>query len=102
MAIQTRTLGSVSDAQVPPRSCSVTYSYDDAALVLTAVDVTNDTNQTVHIDATATATGRNVSVNVAAGQTLHQNVPTNQANKLAITIDARGRMDGVEWHLLLV
>lgn len=103
MAIVTKVLGTVGDAQVPPHQAELSIDYDNALLRLTLVRIVNDTNQVAQVTGTATADPtRTFTMQCPAGQTATQNIPTGQANRLNITIDARGRVDGVEYHFLLV
>lgn len=94
MAILTKTLGSFENG-----ACVWTISYDDVALVLTNVSCTNNSSAPSRGTATVQANGRTFSALVAIGGTLNQNIPTNQANRLDLTIDARGRPDGIDYTL---
>lgn len=65
--------------------------YDDVVLRLLAIRCINGSNQPAFGRATALANGRTYSRTFDANQTTEQAIPTNAANRLDITIDARGR-----------
>ncbi len=73
--------------------------YDDVALRLLVVRCINGTAQPDFGRATSTANGRTYSRTFAANATTEQAIPTNSQNRLDITIDARGRVDGVDYQL---
>lgn len=96
MAIQTRTLGSFDND-----TCVWTIRYDDVALVLTNVSCTNNSPAPSRGSAVVQSTGRSFTALVAGnGGTLNQNLPTSQAQKLDLTIDSRGRPDGIDYTLM--
>lgn len=96
MAIQSRVLGSLVD---DTGQATLRVEYDDAALRLTLVEVINGTASPVAVTAQrASGGGQAYTFTIPAGQTRTQVVPGNAQNRLGITIDARGRLDGVEWN----
>ena len=102
MATQTRALGSVSDSQVPPHYAALEIEYDDATLLLTAVRVINETNRTARVTAGKADGTRTQTRDVAAGQTVTQAIPTNQANRLELTVTPSGKLDGVQYSFYLL
>lgn len=99
MAIQTRDLAKVSDAQEPPQYATLTIQYDDALLRMTNITVVNFTNRIARLTAQRSdGSGPTYTFDTAAGATTSQNIPGNAQNRLGISIDSRGRVDGVEWH----
>lgn len=94
MAIVTKQLAMFDNGNV-----TLEIDYDDATLLLRAVRCVNNSAQPCAYRATHLATGRNVSGSFAAGRTVSVNIPTNAAARMQITIDARGRVDGVEYQL---
>ncbi len=101
MAIQTKTLGSVSDTDGTQATLQV--DYDDQLLRLTLVRVINGTGRTARVTATAVANpSRTYTLNAAPHQTSTQNIPTGAQTRLDVTVDARGRVDGVDYQFLLL
>jgi hypothetical protein len=96
MAIATKNLAILFDNG---STATVELDYDDVALTLVTVRCINQTARAVVVSGVATATGRSFSRTFAAFQTNTQSIPQNQANKLDITIDARGRLDGIEYQI---
>lgn len=94
MAILTKTLAEFANG-----TCVWTISYDTVALVLTNVSCTNNSSEPSRATAVVQSTGREFTTLVPPGGTLNQNIPTSQANKLDLTIDARGRPDGIDYTL---
>jgi hypothetical protein len=75
------------------------YEYDDVALLITRVLCDNTTAPgTTKGTATVLKNGRTYTVTVEPGGALDQRLPLNQAQRFEITIDAEGRIDGVDWH----
>lgn len=99
MAIQSRVLWTSGK---PNNPASVTIFWDDAAspMVLTRVIIDNTQGDLpVRMTATVTSNGRTFSTTVQPGDTFDQNIPTNPANRLAVFINAQGRLDGVDWNV---
>lgn len=94
MATVTKTLGVFDGGNV-----IFELDYDDVALRLTAIRCINGSNQPAFGQATATANGRTYSRTFAANATTEQAIPTGAQTRLDITIDARGRVYGVDYAL---
>jgi len=97
MAIQTKVLGT---AYEPEGFARLEVDYDDNQLRLRVARIVN-THPTLTARATATAVSdptRSYTLNGLPNQTTSVNIPTGPANRLDITIDARGRLDGVEYQ----
>lgn len=73
--------------------------YDNVALRLLSIRCVNNSNQPAFGKATALANGRTYSRTFAANTTTEQAIPTNPQNRLDITVDARGRVGGVDYSL---
>jgi len=98
MAIQSRVQWGNGNPQHP---ANVTIFWDDQTLLLTRVIVDN-TNGLYPLPCTATvnANGRTFNVTVQPGDTLDQNIPTNQAGRMELSINPiNGRLDGVTWNI---
>jgi hypothetical protein len=96
MAIVTKNLAILFDNG---NTATVELDYDDGTMTLVTVRCRNQTARAVVVSGVATATGRSFSQTFAANQTSTQSIPQNQANKLDVTIDARGRLDGIEYQI---
>jgi hypothetical protein len=82
-------------------NCVWTITYDDVSLLLTNISCTNNSSAPTRGTATVQKNGRTVSALVNAnGDTLNRNIPTNQANRLELTVDARGRPDGIDYNIV--
>lgn len=92
MALQTRTIVSFDNNQ-----CVWSFEFDDVALVITRLVCVNNGPHSTRGRMTVLANGRTFTRLVAPGGSLDQAVPTQQATKLDITVDARGRVDGIDW-----
>jgi len=93
VAIQTKTVVEFDDGR-----CVWAFDYDDVNLRLTRARCTNGSAQPTKGTVTVVSNGRTFSQVVAAGGSLDQAIPTGAAARLAITVDARGRVDGIDWH----
>lgn len=71
--------------------------YDDVDLRVRVVRVVNPAPRGLVITAKRTDGSRTYSVTAPANQTTEQAVPTTPANRLQLVVDARGRLDGVEY-----
>lgn len=102
MAIVTREQGRIiEDSGV----AILEYDYDDVSLLLRAIRVRNTTPLVVEVTAVKTTdpnAGRTVSRTYPANATTVQNIGTGAAARINITIDSRGRMDGVETAMRFV
>lgn len=98
MAIQTRVMGSCRD-ETNGTTAVLSIDYDDALLRITGVHLVNPTTFAVFATAIrANGTGQTYTLNAAPGQTIDVAVPGGAQARLDVTIDARGRVDGVEYH----
>ena len=94
MAIQTRIVGSVSDAV---GEAIFSYAYDDVGLFLTSATLENNSGHTANLTLTRTSDGRIYGpFTVAAGETVTQNIPTNGQNSFGLTLLPSGRLDGCD------
>jgi len=76
------------------------YTYDDADAPphLLTVTCVNTSQFNTRLTATVQANGRTFSQLVRpVDSPFSQNIPTGAQTKLDISIDARGRVDGVDW-----
>lgn len=92
MAILTKTIVSFDNG-----ACVWSYSYDDVALRLTRI-LCDNTGGVYNTRGTVTviSNGRTFTALVAPGGTLDQALPTGAQTRLGITIDSRGRVDGID------
>ena len=96
MAILTKNLAVLTDEG---QTALVDLDYDNVALTLVAVHVTNPTARAIFVSGVVAKNGRSFSQTFAAGQTTTLNLPQNPANKLDITITPNGRINGVEYNV---
>ena len=97
MATVTKTMATLVDNN---QTAIVEVDYDDVALRLTALRVVNNTARDVLAMATKQANGRVYSTTFPANQTTFIPIPnTPPADRVGITIDAQGRIVGVEWSV---
>ena len=97
MAIQTRTLGVAVD-ETTDTIATLQVDYDDVALRLTAVRILNPTSKPTFVTARrASGGGPTYTMNGAPGQTTEQAIPGSAAARLGVSIDAQGRLDGVDY-----
>lgn len=102
MAIVNHTVASMVD-DVSGLTAVVSVDYDNVALRITALRVDNPTSRAVSATARRVSNGRIYNSEFPAGQNTFISIPTSPpADRLAITIDARGRLDGVEYALAWV
>lgn len=92
MATQTRTIVTFNGG-----SCTWTYDYDDVQLRLLAIHCVNDTSFNTRGTVTVNSNGRTFSRLVGPNSTFDQNLPSGAQTRLDITVDARGRVDGIDW-----
>ena len=92
MASVTKEIGSFGD--------QVTFSitYDNVSNLLTALRCKNDSEQDAIGEATLVANGRSYSKIFQAHTDTNIAIPTQKATRLDITVDANGRVNGVEYH----
>jgi len=77
----------------------VYYDYDDATLYLTAARCINGGPLPVTIQVTQVGNRRTYSRTCPAGQTTSQNIGTNAAQRLELTVTPNGRLDGIDWSI---
>lgn len=97
MAIRTKALGVLVE---PEGRAELQVDWDDAAPRLTLVRIVN-THPTLTARVTATSVAnpaRAASLDGPPNQTTTRTLPTGQQQRLDITIDARGRLHGVEYQ----
>jgi hypothetical protein len=94
MAIITKTLGNFDNGNVV-----FELDYDNVNLRLTALRCINNTSQAAYGQARKTSNGRAYDMRFGPGTTVIA-IPTQTATRLTITIDARGRVDGVDYQLM--
>lgn len=91
MAIQTKNV-----AEFDNGLCVWQYDWDDSLLRLTQIRCTNNsvfpTRGTIIIQ----KNGRSFTALVAPGGSLNQALPTSPAARLEITVDSRGRVNGLD------
>ena len=98
MAIQSRVIDVARDP-VTGLTAITEVLWNDANLRLDGVRCTNLTSRGVALTARATADGTEFSTTFPAGATTTRNIPGGQAAKFGVTIDARGRLNGVDYAI---
>jgi hypothetical protein len=96
MAILTKNLAILFDNG---STATVERDYDDVALTLVTVRCINQTARAVVVSGTVTKNGRSFSTTFPANQTTELPIPQNAANRFDITIDAQGRLDGIDYAI---
>lgn len=94
MAVLTKQLGGLGP------DVRFELDYDDRKLLLVALRCINNSDSAAWGQAVATANGRTYGMRFPPGQTTEVAIPTGPQQKLDITIDAQGRLDGVEYSLM--
>lgn len=99
MAIVTRSIGSIPDEEGGSFSCE--YDYDDALNNrLIRGRVINTTNKAGSLELVRLSDGRVYGPFVVqAGQTVEQNVSTNQANRLELEVLPSGKLNGCDVNI---
>jgi hypothetical protein len=77
-------------------SCVWSYDYDDVALRLVQIRCTNASEYPTRGTVTVISNGRTFSALVGPGDSLDQALPSTTQTRLGITIDALGRVDGID------
>lgn len=99
MAIVNRAVARMVD-DVSGLTAVVSVDYDDAALRITAIRVDNPTSRAILAIARRVNNGRVYSSTFPAGQNTFISVPNSPPqDRLGVTVDAQGRVDGVEYEL---
>lgn len=102
MAIQTKTISTMVD-DVSGLVATISVSYDDAALRLTEFRVNNPTSRAILGTLVRQANGRVYSTTFPAGQETFIPIPANPpADRIGVTIDAQGRINGAEYSFAWV
>lgn len=102
MAVVTREAGSYLSGL-----CVWEYDYDNVTLKLREFRCKNDSTQRVRGTLTSSSTGQTVSQDVDTNTTLQRAagsvswtsgiIPTNIANRFNLSVDPRGRLDGMDF-----
>lgn len=74
--------------------------YDDALLRLTALRCINNSTELAWGRVTNLQTNRSYEQTFAANQTTEISIPGNAAQRLNISIDANGRIDGCDYFFM--
>lgn len=77
---------------------TVDYTYDDVSLIISSVQVVNNSAASYYVSAKATATGKVYLFTIPPG-TIKQSIPQTVANRLQLSVRPSGRLDGVEWSI---
>lgn len=95
MAIRTKVIAVLpwDDARV----ARLEIDYDDVDLRVRVVRVVNPAPRGLVITAGRTNQTRTYTATAPANQTTTQTISTTAANRLQLVLDARGRLDGVEY-----
>lgn len=97
MAIQTKVAASFDND-----ACVWSYTWEDGATGavrrIVRVMCNNDGQYNTRGTLTVTSNGRTFSRVVAPGGSLDVAAPAQQQQRLDITVDARGRVDGIDHH----
>lgn len=100
MAIVNRIIATMPD-DVSGLVANLSVDYDDSTLRITALRANNPTSRAILLTARRISNGRIYNVTFPAGQAdSFISIPGSPpADRLAITIDERGRLDGVEYSI---
>lgn len=74
--------------------------YDNASLLLLAVRCINNSAEAAYGKARHLGTGRVYDSYFPANQTTFLPIPTGPQTRMQVTVDARGRVDGVDYTLM--
>lgn len=78
---------------------ALSFDYDDVSMSILTIHVVNTNTRPYSITATSTSTGKVYSIAVQANTTVNKSIPTNQANRLGLSVTPSGKLDGVEWSI---
>lgn len=95
MAIATKTLAVLPWDETTGARLEI--DYDNIDLRIRVVRVVNTAPRGLTVTAARTNRTRTYSATAPAGQTTAVNISTTAANRLQLVLDARGRLDGVEY-----
>ena len=101
MAIQSKVIDVARDS-VSGLTAVTEVLWNDQNMRLDGVRCTNSTDRGVALTARATADGTTFATTFPAGATTTRNIPGGQAAKFGVTIDARGRVNGVDYAISLI
>ena len=101
MAIVTKALGTFheyanGDDQPPTGSFRAEYDYDDATFRVTAGRAVNTTSQPGRVQLIRHSDGRVYTVDCPANDTIEQSVPTTGGNRIQLTVEPSGKLDGCD------
>ena len=97
MAIQSKVMWT---SGMPENPATLTMFWDDQTLLITRIVIDNTQGKyPLKAKAVVNANGRTFQTTVNPGDTLDQAIPTNQANRMELFLDAKGRLDGVDWNI---
>jgi hypothetical protein len=103
MALITKELARLSDAQEPPQYATLWFTYDDVDLRMRSIRVQNDTNHSVYGEAKrSSGTGPTYSRTWQPGADETISIGTGVNQRLQLTVTPSGKLDGVEWIFHLV
>ena len=96
MATQTKIISHMNEPAFGG-SAVIELDWSDSSFRLQAIRCINTADHAVALTARATADGTEFSTTFPANATTTRNIPGGQAAKFGVTIDARGRVDGIEY-----
>jgi len=80
--------------------CLTEVEYDDVTRVVSLLRVINNSAVAVLIEAVLLADGRFYDHRVPALSTASRNIPQGPATRLTFAVNAAGKLDGVEFHIM--
>lgn len=92
----TKILGSFDNGNV---RAELDWTVDGSDIVATAFRVINNTNFACYCSVTETASGRTYGQRFNANSTTERPLPTNLGQRIGGFIDARGRLDGIDFQM---
>jgi hypothetical protein len=102
MATVTRTIATLVEASTNLQAI-VEIDYDDVQLEVNAIRCVNNTSGRVDVNAVKTMSpsfGRLYQARFPGGRTTFIGIPnTPPSDRVPITIDAQGRVDGIDWQV---
>ena len=98
MAIQTRRIA--GDGSPEKGYVEFWISWDDVGLFLTELKCINNSSEATWGKAINIQTGRSYERTFPANETTILSLPGQSQNRLNITIDARGRVDGCDYFFM--
>lgn len=98
MAIVTKAMG--GDGNPEHGYVRFEVDYDDTNLRLTTLRCINNSDLPCWGKVLKNSNGRTYQMTFPANQTTTLNIPTGASQRLTITIDANGRIDGVDYFFM--